>query len=71
MEPWGTIKSTYDGMLERLEHLPFLLNREMWLLLCVEQSLDPQAEAGVATVAGRVFIVQKSQRNKLKITSHG
>lgn len=30
MEPWGTIaKSAYDGMLERFEHLSFMLNREM------------------------------------------
>lgn len=39
------------------------------MVLCVEQSLDPQAEAGVPTAAVKVFIVRNSQRNKLKIAS--
>lgn len=37
------------------------------MLLWVEQSLDPEAEAEVPTVAAKVFIVQKWTGNELKV----
>lgn len=39
-------------------------------LWCMERSRDPQAETGVPTVAVTIFIVQNSDRNKVRITNH-
>lgn len=62
-----TVHFFHDVTAAEMVHAASVNELKLW---CMEWSRDPQAETGVPTIAVTIFIVQNSDRNKVRITNH-